>query len=77
MVSFDTLMRTMGGTGVRVRFSGILKDGWGDGRAGALEGSFKLESGTWSTEYHPSVSVIDATWYPDATWPRPGRPRLR
>jgi len=27
-----------------------------------LEESFKLESGEWSTEYHPSVSKIDATW---------------
>ena len=30
--------------------------------SGELEESFELESGIWSTAYHPSVSTIDATW---------------
>jgi hypothetical protein len=29
---------------------------------GQVEESFELESGIWSTAYHPSVSTIDATW---------------
>jgi len=28
----------------------------------ALRESFKTDSGTWSTRYHPSVSDIDASW---------------
>ena len=59
----DTLVMTLDagqfvGTGQHV-FSRTGGDAPGSGE---LEESFELESGTWSTVYHPSVSRIDATW---------------
>jgi hypothetical protein len=60
---FDTLVTTMDAR----QFTGEVHhvfsrtDGEPPG-TGELEESFNLESGTWSTAYHPSVSTIDATW---------------
>jgi hypothetical protein len=60
---FDTLVTTLDAR----RFAGTVQHVFSrtDGEAPAseaLEESFELESGTWSTAYHPSVSTIDATW---------------
>ena len=60
---FDTLMTSLDAS----RSTGAVKHVFSrvDGAApesGDLEGSFELESGTWSTAYHPSVSTIEATW---------------
>ena len=60
---FDTLLTTLDAR----RYTGTVQHVFSrtDGEAPsseALEESFELESGTWSTAYHPSVSTIDATW---------------
>jgi hypothetical protein len=60
---FDTLMTSLDAS----RSTGTVKHVFSrvDGAApesGDLEASFELESGTWSTAYHPSVSTIEATW---------------
>jgi len=60
---FDTLMTTLDAR----RFTGTVQHVFSriDGAApasAALEESFELESGTWSTAVQPSVSTIDATW---------------
>ena len=60
---FDTLVTTLDAR----RYTGTVQHLFSrtDGEAPAseaLEESFELESGTWSTAYHPSVSTIDATW---------------
>ena len=61
--SFDTLMTSLDAG----RFTGTVQHVFSrtDGEApasAALEESFELESGTWSTAVQPSVSTIDATW---------------
>ena len=60
---FDTLVTMLDGR----QFTGTVQHVFSrtDGDAPtseALEESFELESGTWSTAYHPSVSTIEATW---------------
>jgi hypothetical protein len=60
---FDTLMTTLDAR----RFTGTVQHVFSrtDGEApasAALEESFELASGTWSTAFQPSVSTIDATW---------------
>jgi hypothetical protein len=60
---FDTLLTTLDAR----HFTGTVQHVFSrtDGEAPsseALEESFEVESGTWSTAYHPSVSKIDAVW---------------
>ena len=60
---FDTLMTSLDAS----RSTGTVKHvflrvNWAVPESGDLQESFELESGTWSTAYHPSVSTIDATW---------------
>ena len=60
---FDTLLTSMDAS----RFSGVVQHIFTEveGEAPsseALRESFKTDSGTWSTRYHPSVSDIDASW---------------
>ena len=60
---FDTLMTSMNAQ----QFTGSVQHVFSavDNPApdeAALEESFKLDSGTWNTEYHPDVSSIDAAW---------------
>jgi len=61
--SFDTQVTTLDAR----RYTGTVQhvfsrvDGDAPGSE-VLEESFELESGTWSTADHPSVSTIDATW---------------
>jgi hypothetical protein len=60
---FDTLITILDAR----QFTGTVQHVFSrtDGEApgsGELRESFELESGTWSTAYHPSVSTIDATW---------------
>jgi hypothetical protein len=60
---FDTLMTSLDAG----RFTGTVQHVFSriDGEApdsAALEESFEMESGTWSTAFQPSVSTIDATW---------------
>ncbi|PSQ34701.1 hypothetical protein BRD11_03480 [Halobacteriales archaeon SW_12_69_24] len=60
---FDTVVTTLDAG----QFAGTVQHVFSrtDGvapKSGELEESFELESGEWSTAYHPSVSTIDATW---------------
>lgn len=60
---FDTLVTTLDAR----QFAGTVQQVFSrtDGDApesGELEESFGLESGPWSTAFHPSVSTIDSTW---------------
>ena len=60
---FDTLVTIMNAREYTGTVQHVFSRTDGDAPTSeALEESFELESGTWSTAYHPSVSTIDATW---------------
>jgi hypothetical protein len=60
---FDTLVTTMDAGQFARAVQHVFSRTDGDAPASeALNVSFRLESGTWSTVYHPSVSTIDVTW---------------
>jgi hypothetical protein len=60
---FDTLVTTMNAREYTGTVQHVFSRTDGDAPTSeALEESFELESGTWSTAYHPSVSTIEATW---------------
>ena len=60
---FDTLVTTMDAGQFAGTVQHVFSREDGDAPASeALNESSRLESGTCSTAYHPSVSTIDATW---------------
>ncbi|PSP48883.1 hypothetical protein BRC75_05285, partial [Halobacteriales archaeon QH_7_69_31] len=60
---FDTLVTTLDAGQYTGTVQHVFSRTDGDApKSGALEESFELASGTWSTAYHPSMSAIDAVW---------------
>jgi hypothetical protein len=60
---FDTLVTTLDSRQFAGTVQHVFSRTDGDAPASeALEESFELDSETWSTAYHPSVSRIDSTW---------------